>query len=308
MAASCKQHTGVLRLRVGFPPLLAPMFCVLTALKGAGDEPPQIRGLTEPYRSIDVAATESGVIAALHVREGQTVAKGEVLAALDCRLLTAMLSIAKQGMQATGRLDAARAEVQLKEDRAKSFAAVFASGHARPEELQRAETDLAIARAYLRAAEEDLVVKRLEYQKIKTQIEGRKVFAPIHGIVAQIHKDEGEFVAPNDPCVLTMVQLDPLLAVFALTTQQASQLHTGQEIRILIGDAARPASATVDFIAPVADAESGTLLVKLRVDNPAGEHCSGERCTLDLSSVDKPREQTADVALGGRAVSRERPP
>ena len=194
--------------------------------------PPLIGGLTEPYRTIDVAANESGVIAERYVREGQVVSKGEGLATLDCKVLSALLAIARQGMESRGRLEAAQAELQLKEDRYERFTTVFASGHARPEELQRAQTDLAIARAHLLAAEEDLVLKRLECAKINAEIERRKVLAPIDGIVSQIHKDEGEFVAPNDPSVLTIVQLDPLLAIFSLTTEQVSRLHPAQEVSI----------------------------------------------------------------------------
>jgi RND family efflux transporter MFP subunit len=251
------------------------------------------RGLTEPYRHIDVAAVEAGVIAEMIVREGEAVAQGQPLAKLDSELLNALLAIAQQSKEARGRLRAARAEVKLKEERAKSFAKVFDSGHARPEEVRRAATDLEIARAQLLAAEEDLVLKHLEYEKIQAQIDRRTVRAPIAGVVSKIHKEQAEFVAPNDPAVLTLVQLDPLLAVFSLTTQQASNFSVGQDVTVLMPGFDASIGAKVQFIAPVTDAESGTVLVKVRVDNSSGAHRSGTRCTLQLPSPAETSEPLA---------------
>ncbi len=277
--------------------LLVALLCIVTAPNSMLGAAPEIRGLTEPYRTIDVAATESGVIAELRVHEGQEVTKGEVLATLDHKLHLAMLAIARQAMEARGRLKAAHAELQLKEDRDKNFAAVFANGHARPEEVKRVQTDLDIARANLLATEEDLALKRLEYDKINAQIERRKVRAPIDGIVSLMHKDEGEFVASNDPSVLTLVRLDPLLAVFSLTTQQVSSLHSDQAVSIHVSDSKHPTTGTVEFISPVADAESGKLLVRIRVDNAKREHRSGTRCTLELPNANQARASSPTTSL-----------
>lgn len=258
-----------------------------TAPAVAQDGSPAIRGLTEPYRTIDVAATESGAIASLGVREGDVVQQGQELAALNCQALTALLAIAKHGMESKGKLHAAEAEVRLREERAENFASVFASGHARPEEVRRAETDLAVARAHLLAAQEELVQRQLEFEKIEAQIEQRTVRAPLGGVVSRVHKDEGEFVAANDPTVLTIVQLDPLIAIFTLSTSQAGRLQTGQEVMVRLPEANKPVAAEVEFIDPVTDPESGTVLIKVRVPNERGTYRSGARCSLLLPAVNQ---------------------
>ncbi|MGD9128753.1 MAG: efflux RND transporter periplasmic adaptor subunit [Planctomycetia bacterium] len=263
--------------------LVCVVMCAFAVPGVALGEPVMVRGLTEPYRTIDVAANESGVIAQIHVHEGQSVHKGDRLATLDCQLLSRLSSIAKQGMEAKGRLQAAQAEMRLKEQRAKNFAAAFEAGHARPEEVRRAETDLAVARAQVLAAEEDLTLKKLEFEKVKTQIELRTVRAPVDGVVTEIHKEAGEFVAPNDPTVLTLVQLDPLLAVFSMTIEEVDRLHIGQKVQLRLPENPDPVDAKIEFISPVANPESGTLLVKARIDNANREYRSGTRCMLELS-------------------------
>ncbi len=74
----------------------------------------EIRGLTEPFRNIDVAATEAGVLAELLVKEGDTVKQGDELARLNCESLTALLAISKQSMESKGRLLAVQAELKLR--------------------------------------------------------------------------------------------------------------------------------------------------------------------------------------------------
>ncbi len=184
----------------------------------------------------------------------------------------------------------------MKQERAEQFAEVYASGHARPEEVHRAQADLEIAQAHLLEAEEDLVLRQLEYEKIKTQVERRTIRAPISGVVSRIYKEQGEFVAPNDPSILTLVQLDPLLAVFSLTSEQAGMLRADQEVSVQVPGVTQMVPAIVEFIAPVTDAESGTILVKIRLDNSAGAYRSGTRCTLHLQAATEVAGQTASEA------------
>lgn len=244
----------------------------------------EVQGLTEPYRTIEVAAAEVGIVTQVNVREGDVVSKGQVLATLDKHVLCSMLALAKQEMQVRGPLEAALAELRLSEQRAKNFATVFASGHARAEEVQRAQANVAIARARVHSAEEELALKKLEYEKIEAQLERRRVIAPRAGIVSEVYKDEGEFVVATNPSVLQLVQLDPLLAVFSLTPAHVQHLRKGQNVQLRITGCQDPVAATVEFIAPIANAESGTLLVKIRCKNPGLQYRSGMRCTLELST------------------------
>ena len=90
---------------------------------------------------------------------------------------------------------------------------------ARQEEVDRAATELAVAEANVRTAREDRLTKKLEYERIKVQLERRTIRAPVAGVVTKLHKQVGEFVAPNNPDVLTLVQLDPLLANFTMMSE-----------------------------------------------------------------------------------------
>ncbi len=240
----------------------------------------ELEGYTEPYRSINVAADETGIIDEVLVREGQQVQSGQPLARLNSDVHRALLAIAKQNMPATGRLDAARADLPMRQERLGKLQSLRVEGHARQEEVDRARSEVAVAEANVRTAQEDLVTRRLEYDKIKTQIARRTVRAPIAGVVTTLHKDQGEFVAPNNPDVLTLVQLDPLLANFTVTSPQAGKLRVDQKLEVRFLASGRKTTGTIEFIAPVTDAESGRVRVKVRIENPDGRLRSGERCQI----------------------------
>jgi RND family efflux transporter MFP subunit len=260
------------------------VFCVLTLTppsvsKAHGSE---LEGFTEPYRTINVAADETGIVEKLLVREGDVVMTGQPLARLDREVQQALLAIAKQSMDSKGRLDSAKAELKLRQQRLQKLEPLRSEGHARQEEVDRARTEVQVAEANVRSIREDLLTRKLEYQKIKVQLERRTIHAPVAGVVTLLHKQVGEFVAPNNPDLLTLVELDPLLANFTVMSPQAETLQTDQEVRIYFPASGLETDGFVELVAPVTDAESGTVRIKLRVANPDGRFRSGERCKIQL--------------------------
>ena len=239
-------------------------------------------GFTEPFRDIDIAAPEPGIITQVTVREGQKVQAGQVLTHLDSEVHTALLAIAEQAKRANGRLEALLAELNLRRDRLAKFEELLSQGHARQEEIEKARMELEVAEAQVKAAREDLLIKELEFRKIQIQLDRRTITSPIDGVVTQLHKDVGEFVAPNAPEILTIVQLDPLLATFSILSPHAETLSLDQAVRIRFPVSKRTVEGLVTFISPVTDAESGMVRVKVRVANPDGKARSGERCLIQF--------------------------
>lgn len=240
-------------------------------------------GFTEPFREIDIASPEPGIIMQLTVREGELVQAGQVLTTLDNEVHTALLAIAEQSKQAKGRLEALQAELSLRQDRILKFEKLLKLGHARQEEIEKARMELEIAVAQVKASREDLLIKELEYRKIKVQLDRRTIISPIDGVVTHLHKDIGEFVAPNAPEIMTVVQLDPLLATFSILSPHAETLVLDQTVKIRFPVSKRLVEGQVTFISPVTDAESGMVRVKVRVANPDGKTRSGERCLIQFS-------------------------
>ncbi|MCA9136405.1 MAG: efflux RND transporter periplasmic adaptor subunit [Planctomycetales bacterium] len=267
-------------------PLLPILVFTVTVLSQHVVQATEVQGYMEPIRTIEVASDETGTVAEVLVRQGQAVEEGQPLLRLNSQVHLAQLEIAKQQMNSEGRLDAARAEVELTSQRLEKIESLRKSGHARQAEFSRAVKELKVAEANLQSVTEELETRRLEHERLLTQLDRRIIRAPAPGIITELHKQPGEFVAPNKPDVVTLVQLDKLIATFALLGHQAGQRSIGQKISLKLDEtdqtANQTAIGTVAFISPVTEAESGTVLVKIEISNPDAQARSGSRCSIQL--------------------------
>ena len=262
------------------------LLSVLTAaLPAAAAE--SLEGFTEPFRVVNVATTETGVVAKVLVREGDLVKKGQELATLDSDLHLTLLAIAAEQMKGVGRLQSAKSELELQQNRLEKLTLLREKGHARQEEVERTRADVAIARSHVLSIQEDLAVRKLEHEKASLQLARRTIRAPLDGVVTKTIKSEGEFVAPNDPVLVTISKLDPLLANFSVPSGQLAAIRVGWEVEVVIEASGKRVRGVVETISPVTDAGSGTVPIKVRLDNPRGLFRSGERCLLAIPSLPK---------------------
>lgn len=256
------------------------MIAALAALTPQARSEEPIEGFTEPYRTIHVAAPDSGIVAKVYVREGETVKARQPLVALDDEVHRMLLEIAKQQMEATGRLDSAAAELQLHTSRHAKLVELRRVGQAYQQEVDRARADVEVAQGRLLAMKEEAALKRLEYRKIEVQLQRRTVAAPVDGVVTKLTKNLGEYVSPVDPEVVTIVQLNPLRATFLMDRAAAQQLRLGQDVTVAFPDSSASSPGVVEYVSELTDAESGTVPVKVRINNLEGKYRSGERCVL----------------------------
>ncbi len=267
------------KLMVG-PLCAAAMTFVMTGRAGRAMD---LEGYTEPYRTVHVASDESGIVQEVFVKDGDRVTKGQPLARLNSDVQEAMLAIARQNRDATGRLDAAQAELRQKRDRLSILEPLCREGCARQEEVDQARTEVLIAEANVREAREEQEVRRLDYERIRIQLERRTILAPSDGVVMTVAKRVGEYVAPNNPEIVTLVQLRPLLANFNVLRDEVENLVPGSKVNIRFVVTGRRVSGIIDTISPVTDAESGTVPIKVRIDNGDGEFRSGDRCRVEFA-------------------------
>ncbi len=241
-----------------------------------------VEGFTEPFRSIRVASGESGIVSRVFVHEGEAVAAGQQLVLLDDEVHRMLLEIAKQQMDATGRVNSTRAEVELHQSRYTKLAELRQAGQAYQQEVDRARADVEVAQGRLLAIEEELALRKLEYKKFAVQLERRTVTAPVAGVVTVLTKNIGEYVSPVDPEVVTLVQLNPLRATFLMNRSLSTKVHVGALVTIAFTDSTLSAPGVVEQVSELTDPESGTVPVRIRIENQEGKYRSGERCTLDV--------------------------
>ncbi len=227
-------------------------------------------GILTPHKDIDVATTELGIIRELLVKPGDRVVAGQPIAVLDSEVLKAQIRVKETESAAKGRLDQAHAEVALQEKRLAKLNEMRSTGSINSLELERAETDLMIVRGRLRAEQDQVLVQEAELERIKTLLHERTILAPDDGIITEVFKSIGEFVATNSPNIVRLIDNRKLKATFSLREDELHSMKVGDLMRIQLGNG-KVVDGVVDFVPPVADAATGWFMVTVMIDNADGK-------------------------------------
>ena len=235
-------------------------------------------GFTEPFRSIDVSASDSGSVSEINVKRGDRVESGQLLIALDSTVLEASRRVAEMRTRSVARIEALRIEHQLREDRYRQLLALHDEGAGSAEEVKRAKADVDVAKLNIQAAEEELAKSRLELGEIEARLDQRRVRSPVDAIVTDVRKEVGEYVSVTEPHCVTIVQLEKLRVTFYLPTPLALTLKPGQSIALSFPDFKKRTDGQIEYVARVTEADSGRVRVDVLLDNTKGEWRSGVRC------------------------------
>jgi RND family efflux transporter MFP subunit len=248
-----------------------------------------VEGFTEPIRKLDVIPAETGVLSGIKVHEGDHVKKNQLLAYLDCDTQEVALAIAKNNMEAHGKLDSAKAERDLRQWRLAKINDLHEKGDANEEEVTRVSSELTVANANLLGAQEQHVSDRLEYNRISSMLERRMMRSPFDGVVTRLYKEDKDYVGGNNSPVMTIMELDKLRVTFTLPTGAAMRLKLNQTVPLTFPTTNQKAMGTVEFISPVTEAESDTVRVKVLIDNEDGKYRCGIRCAINLAKLNSMR-------------------
>lgn len=241
----------------------------------------QLEGFTEPFREVELSSDESGAIAEMEVEEGQLVEAKQVVAQLDTRLQTLQVKISKHLASSTSQIVAARKAYEKRMAIHQRVLGLRHSGSTTESEVIRSEMELSIAESKYLAAQEEGTVREIEYERALVQLDRRTIRAPFSGIVSTIHRRQGEFISPVHPEILTLVQTDRIIAKFNVPSSQLRVFPQGKEFNLEMADGSSVV-ATVHSVNVQTDAQSGTIEVKLVIENSDNTIRAGEICTLNI--------------------------
>ena len=267
-------------------------------------QPPLIyEGFTEARRDVMVSGVELGRITSIYVKVGDRVHAGDVIARLDDQLQASSVKIARLHATMRGERDAAAAERDLQLSRTETLRKLTAQDMARPDELSRAETDLRIASARLASAEEQLKLRQLELQRYEIQLQRRLIVAPMTGVVAKVLREPGEYITPGDPVIIRLIDTSTLEALVNVPAEEIGAFFIGTAVRVFLRGSGQTVGAQVSSIAPVIDGESGTIQVRVTLDNAEGKLWPGDRCTLRLARGEPGPQRSAAGPVSGTTLA-----
>ncbi len=227
-----------------------------------------------PENEVRVLAEWEGRVAQLKVEEGDRIAAGQVLAALDRE--DGEITLKKAKIRATTSHMAYDRARKLKEQELLS-----------PEDFDKISLDNEIASQELAEAE-----WRLEKTLIR---------APFSGRVTQRMVQLGQHVRPGED-LFTVADFDPLVARIYLPERDVLALENGRRVRITLkADEAIRFDGRIRRISPVVDTATGTVKVTVEAASPPRAVRPGAFVRVDI--VRESRQ--AALLLPREAVVRE---
>ncbi|MFC4700977.1 efflux RND transporter periplasmic adaptor subunit [Glaciecola siphonariae] len=209
-----------------------------------------VYGQVESAKQSNLGFELAGVLQSLYVTEGQSVAKGELLASLDL-----------------ARLEASANEVDAALKRAQADATLATLSLNRVRDLVNAKLEpqqrLDEAKAALDAA--NALVAEVEARLASVQVEKQKsqLLAPFDGQVFAQLADEGTVLGPGQ-AVFSMISANTLEARFGLPENTAFGLQIGERYPLSLGDT--QFMATVKSIAKLRTLATRTVDAVFTID------------------------------------------
>jgi len=222
-----------------------------------------------------VSSKVAGRLVYLGVEEGDVVQAGTVLARLeDAEYEAAVRQAAAERLSAEATRQEAQAAVAQAERDLERARALAAEGHVPPQQLEDAETALAVARARLAAAEARVAAAEQIHAAAEAALENTRVRAPFTGTVLRKDAEVGEVVAPSVAgtgltrgAVVTMADLSTLEVEVDVNEAYIGGVRRDQPAEIILD-----AYPTVRFpgrvrqIMPTADRQKATVLVRVAIE------------------------------------------
>ncbi len=264
------------------------------------------QGILYPFDQASIMSKISAPVQTFYVNRGSHVRKGQLLAVLENRDLTAA------SLEAKGAVDQAEASYRsitaatLPEEISKAQSDVQSTKEAldaaqkmyesRKELLQqgalpRRQVDEANV-AYVQARSQyEVAVKHLEtlekvgrdadtrqaqaqweaakgrYQGTEAQLEYSRIYSPIDGVVTERPLYAGEMAGPGTP-LLTVMDVSRVIARANVPAGQLSFLKVGNPATIIASDGAAELRGKVTVVSPALDPNSTTAEVWVEAPNP----------------------------------------
>ncbi len=210
-----------------------------------------------------IGASVTGRVTHVLAEVGDRVKPGQALAQVASpELTTAQLAYL--------RANASSALAERAVERARQLIQADVIGSA---ELQRRESELAIARAELRAAHDQLKLIGIPADAI-TRLRDTgslhphaAVVATQSGVVVERKVSQGQVAQPGDP-LFTVADLGNVWVVGDLPEQTARAVQTGQQVDIDVPALDQKLSGKIVYVGDTVSPETRTVPIRTQVDNP----------------------------------------
>jgi RND family efflux transporter MFP subunit len=220
-------------------------------------------GTSEPVRDANLSPQMTGRIASIHVKEGDKVKAGAVLAQLDS--MEASLRVE----QTTASAASSRSQYELAKAEYDRLAPLAERGTVTAQQLQR----LAGQRDALKSAADATQVMEAD---AKRHVTNTSIRAPFSGVISKVHSEVGE-VATMMPVtvIVRLVDLSSVDVRVPVHERELARIAIGNRVVASFPSISASAEGKVTFISPEIDPKTRSAEVVTRIPNPESKFRAG---------------------------------
>jgi RND family efflux transporter MFP subunit len=218
---------------------------------------------------IDVGAQREGVIAAIFAEPGTKVKKGQILAQLDDRQVSANLEAARARTRSTAAdLHNWEAETKVLDADLRRAEKMWEASVIPKEQIEHARYKAESDHWDVERVRELLLDAQASEQSLQLELEKTRVVSPFDGVVARRYVRAGQKVSLGDRLFWVTAE-SPLRIRFTLPESFLGHIARGQRFELTSPDVeGQRWGASVIEISPVVDPSSGTIEVLCQIVGP----------------------------------------
>jgi RND family efflux transporter MFP subunit len=210
-------------------------------------------GVVDAFEHVQVTARVSGVVDKVSFVEGQEVKLGAPLAMIDSRRYSLAVSSAKAALE-KAQATSADSEASLKR---RQNAVETNPGLIPGEEMTTYETHLRTANADVSSAREALKLAQLN-------LDDSRVKAAAAGIIQTRTVETGQYVNAGT-VIATLLQRDPMLLRFNVTTAEAPRLKVGMSAPFTLKESHDTYDSKITLVGGAADPDSRLVPITAQI-------------------------------------------
>lgn len=225
----------------------------------------EVTGTVRARTSALVSARIPGTVSVLHVREGDRVRKGQLLARLDSQENTAQATAAGAAMdEARQGVAEAQTRRKLADATFTRFKALYDEQALTRQEFETRQTERELAHQGVERAEARLRQVQETGRAASTIADYTKIIAPISGIITTKQADLGATVFPGQP-LMTIEDSNTYQLELAIPESYAGKVTPGTKVQITLDAFQKSIPATIAELVPTADPGSRTFTAKVNL-------------------------------------------
>lgn len=232
----------------------APFYLTEPAVIGDISHTISATGEVKAAHLVTVGAQVSGQITKLHVTVGQQVLKGDLLAEINSTKQKNQLETDKALLQSyKAQLESKKISLRVAERQYQREKKLHAGDAASREDLENAETALALAKAEVAALEAQVRETTLAVDTDTENLGYTRITAPLDGTVVSVPVDEGQTVnaAQTTPTIVQIADLNKMEIWLEISEGDIPSVSPGMEMSYtILGEPDMARTAVINSIDP----------------------------------------------------------